>query len=388
MDVRLDRSLPVYRCTLDGAVLDRQYLRLAGELEPLLVEDYPHLMMDARLARNITPGAVSLCFAPLLRILLKGGGAVIIGPPELMRRSLEQLGLQTRIPVIETEDQAHDAILRMIPKRYSNSFFSLLLQEGVATAVQIRDLHAEYKRQAGTIPFGNLLVQRGFCTTLDLLRLLDKTDNPERYTIEGTEDVSGEFKQDLTSSAVRPIAEVLSAAKEPAGQAIELPPPARDLPKYSRGDLSTFGPAVSEFHQPRLLGEILIESGLITEEQLRGAVQDQRARTEEIKLGDLLVQKGLLNPTQLFEALEVQISRRGAGGDEAVADMRSEFVQKSLIGEILVEMGLIRDQDLRVALDEQKDRPGTKIGGILLQMGVVDTDSLLQALERQANRKN
>jgi hypothetical protein len=382
----------VYRCTLDGAVLDRQYLRLAGELEPLLVEDYPHLAMDARLAKNITPGAVSLCFAPLLRILLKGGGAVVIGPPDLMRRSLEQLGLQTRIPVVENEEQAHEAILRMIPKRYSNSFFSLLLQEGVATAVQIRDLHAEYKRQAGTVPFGRLLVQRGFCTTLDLLRLLDKTDNPDRYAIEGSEDVSGEFKQDLTASAVRRMEDIKAGAEaeqpEPeAGQTVDLPPPARDLPKYSRGDLSTFGPAVSEFHQPRLLGEILLESGLITGEQLRLAVSEQRARSEEIKLGDLLVQKGLLNPTQLFEALEVQVSRRGAGGNEAVAEMRSEFVQKSLIGEILVEMGLIREQDLKVALDEQKDRPGTKIGGILLQMGVVNTDSLLQALERQANRK-
>lgn len=379
----------MFRCTLDGAVLDRQYLRLAGELEPLLVEDYPHLMMDARLARNITPGAVSLCFAPLLRILLKGGGAVIIGPPELMRRSLEQLGLQTRIPVVENEEQAHEAILRMIPKRYSNAFFSLLLQEGVATAVQIRDLHAEYKRQAGTIPFGKLLVQRGFCTTLDLLRLLDKTDNPDRYAIEGSEDVSGEFKQDLSSSSVMRMDDVrrTAAAPTPRGQTVDLPPPARDLPKYSRGDLSTFGPAVSEFHQPRLLGEILIESGLITEEQLRGAVQDQRARSEEIKLGDLLVQKGLLNPTQLFEALEIQISRRGSGPNEAVADMRSEFVQKSLIGEILVELGLIREQDLKVALDEQKDRPGTRIGGILLQMGVIDTDALLQALESQANRK-
>lgn len=359
MDVHIERKLPVYRCVLKGELPEKQYSTLAEALMPLLLDGYPHLLLDARGAQGLTPGAVSLLLAPLIRILLKGGGVAVVGAPEALQRSLDQLGLLTRIPTTADIESGLEAILRMIPKRYSNSFFTLLLAEGVATAPQIQELHDEYKQRQGAVPFGTLLIQRGILTIERLLQLLDRTENPDRYR---------------PAPSPAPVAAAASR------------PPRPDLPRYTRGDLSVFA-SPSEFHQPRLLGEILIESGLITEEQLRDTIAEQRGRGE-LKLGDLLVQRGLLNPNQLFEALELQISRKGqVEGSGLGGEARSEFVQKSLLGEIFLEMGLIREQDLRLALDEQRSRPGTKIGNILLQMGVVDSDALLQALEYQANRR-
>lgn len=363
--------MPIYRCILDGAVREREYHSLASGLMPLLVESYSHLVLDARLAQNLTPGSVALCFTPLTRILLKGGGVAVLGPPDAMRTSLEQLGLQTRIPVVKTESKAYEAILRMIPKRYSNAFFTLLLDQGVATAPQIQQLHAEYRQSGGATPFGTLLIQRGFVTCQRLLQLLDETEHPERYQNEGEE----EFSESL---------DILPPGIEAA------PGPSRkapDLPRYSRGDQSVFV-APSEFHQPRLLGEILIESGVITEEQLRAAVVEQQQRADGSKIGDILIQKGLIQTSQLLDALEVQLARRGQPrvGVSSV-EMRSEFVRASLLGEILMEMDLIEESDLRGALDLQRDRPGTKIGSILAEMGLITSENLLQALEYQANRR-
>ncbi|MBD3107826.1 Flp pilus assembly complex ATPase component TadA [Bacillus sp. AGMB 02131] len=52
------------------------------------------------------------------------------------------------------------------------------------------------------------------------------------------------------------------------------------------------------------LGDLLIEAGLITEEQLQKALQEKEAKQ---KLGDALLQKGLITENQLIEVLEVQL---------------------------------------------------------------------------------
>ncbi|SET72288.1 type IV pilus assembly protein PilB [Salinibacillus kushneri] len=52
------------------------------------------------------------------------------------------------------------------------------------------------------------------------------------------------------------------------------------------------------------LGDLLIESGMITEEELQHTLEE---KSPEQKLGDLLVQKGLVTELQLIEALEFQL---------------------------------------------------------------------------------
>lgn len=52
------------------------------------------------------------------------------------------------------------------------------------------------------------------------------------------------------------------------------------------------------------LGDLLVESALITEKQLKQALED---KTESQKLGDILLQKGFITEQQLIEVLEFQL---------------------------------------------------------------------------------
>ncbi|THE15293.1 type II secretion system protein GspE [Bacillus timonensis] len=54
----------------------------------------------------------------------------------------------------------------------------------------------------------------------------------------------------------------------------------------------------------RRLGDLLIEAGLLTEQQLKQALEDQ---SESQKLGDILLQKGFITEQQLIEVLEFQL---------------------------------------------------------------------------------
>src|SRR5687768_12038578 len=56
---------------------------------------------------------------------------------------------------------------------------------------------------------------------------------------------------------------------------------------------------------------------------------------------------------------------------------------KKRLGELLIEAGHLQDQQLKVALAEQR-RWGGKLGRILLDMGAVSEVLLVQALARQS----
>ncbi|MCG4627948.1 type II secretion system protein GspE, partial [Anaerostipes hadrus] len=52
------------------------------------------------------------------------------------------------------------------------------------------------------------------------------------------------------------------------------------------------------------LGDLLVDAGLITEEQLEQVLKEKAAGQ---KLGDALLQRGLITEQQLIEALEFQL---------------------------------------------------------------------------------
>lgn len=55
------------------------------------------------------------------------------------------------------------------------------------------------------------------------------------------------------------------------------------------------------------------------------------------------------------------------------------------IGQILVDLGFITDEQLEVILDEQQQRPGALLGKIAEDMGLITDDQLAQALAEQLN---
>ena len=55
------------------------------------------------------------------------------------------------------------------------------------------------------------------------------------------------------------------------------------------------------------------------------------------------------------------------------------------IGQILVDMGFIDDDQLEMLLEEQQQQPGEKLGKIAEEMGLITDDQLAQALAEQMN---
>ena len=60
------------------------------------------------------------------------------------------------------------------------------------------------------------------------------------------------------------------------------------------------------------------------------------------------------------------------------------FTKKIRLGDLLVEKGLITEDQLKLALTEQK-KLGRKLGGTLIELGMIDENSLLNLLASQLN---
>lgn len=107
--------------------------------------------------------------------------------------------------------------------------------------------------------------------------------------------------------------------------------------------------------RPRL-GEVLIRQGYLTEEELEEALEIQR-----MKLGEVLVDSGFITREQLTHALLDQ-QRKG----------------HRKLGEILRELGYATAQDIGWGMS----RLNRKLGRILVDMELIRDDDLKQVLGR------
>jgi type IV pilus assembly protein PilB len=57
------------------------------------------------------------------------------------------------------------------------------------------------------------------------------------------------------------------------------------------------------------------------------------------------------------------------------------------IGQILVDLGYVSDEQLDLLVDEQKQRPGQLFGQIAMDMGLINDDQLAQALGEQMSMR-
>ncbi len=115
------------------------------------------------------------------------------------------------------------------------------------------------------------------------------------------------------------------------------------------------------------LGEILVESGAITEEALQRALEEQKAPPQPKKIGERLTEHNVISSKKLEDVLSLK-----------------EQVPEKRVGEILVEAGLAREEDVVKALEKQKEPPQPpKLGEILVKSGEVEAKEVAQALRTQ-----
>jgi type IV pilus assembly protein PilB len=112
------------------------------------------------------------------------------------------------------------------------------------------------------------------------------------------------------------------------------------------------------------LGEILIAQGLITNEQLVEALQVHK-RTG-VSLGTVLVNLGYITDDDLTSVLGAQ----------------TQLDQRKRIGEVLIDQGLITEDQLQLGLEEQK-KTRLQLGKCLVQLGYISDNKLVDVLSAQ-----
>ena len=112
------------------------------------------------------------------------------------------------------------------------------------------------------------------------------------------------------------------------------------------------------------IAEILLEEDLVTESQIKRAIKIQSALEQEKQLSEVLVDLGYTTKNTIAEA----VAKHG----------------KTLrIGDMLIEQGLIAEEDLDRALAIQQETK-QQLGSILIEQGMINERTLLINLAHQA----
>ncbi|GMV95100.1 MAG: hypothetical protein AMXMBFR82_48780 [Candidatus Hydrogenedentota bacterium] len=112
------------------------------------------------------------------------------------------------------------------------------------------------------------------------------------------------------------------------------------------------------------IGAALVKDGVITEAQLARAIRIQELLEQPRQLGDVLVELGFATKKAITEA----VNRHGRG---------------IRLGDMLVEQGLISQDQLEAALTMQKER-SVRLGAALIELGAINERTLLQNLANQS----
>ncbi|MGA1871178.1 MAG: ATPase, T2SS/T4P/T4SS family [bacterium] len=113
----------------------------------------------------------------------------------------------------------------------------------------------------------------------------------------------------------------------------------------------------------RKVGELLLEEGLVTKEQLKQVLLIQKTQREYKPLGELFIELGVISRAQLNWIL-------------------NKYKKRIPLGELLVNLNLISENQLDKALELQKVQK-KKLGDILITMGFLTETTLVNTLTIQ-----
>lgn len=148
----------------------------------------------------------------------------------------------------------------------------------------------------------------------------------------------------------------------------------------------------------RPLGSLLVDQGVLTEQRLEWVIAEQR-RTGRL-LGVILVESGYVNAATLARVLAeqhgVKLATTGSASDTGVvnrlngvrgqpsfATTRSDREAWRPLGVLLIEWGLLEQEQLDRALAEQRRRPERRLGETLVELGYLSGPELACALAQQ-----
>ena len=129
----------------------------------------------------------------------------------------------------------------------------------------------------------------------------------------------------------------------------------------------------------KLIGQVILESGVITEGQLQEALAYQEKWGG--KIGEILIEKGYITERKLKDFLNLQVSVNSA------ATWMAPGKKEHLLGDIMLAAEVISQDQLDEALEYQKEA-GVKIGRILIEKGYISEQALKDCLDRQVVVRN
>jgi hypothetical protein len=125
----------------------------------------------------------------------------------------------------------------------------------------------------------------------------------------------------------------------------------------------------------RLLGQVLVDGGFISQADLELALAEQ-IHTKE-KLGEVLIRMGKLGPEEVGVLVSLQSDLASQGGAVRVA-----AGGRHMLGELLLKAKRITPEQLGDALIEHR-RTGEKLGEVLVRRGLITERELEAILEFQ-----
>ena len=128
----------------------------------------------------------------------------------------------------------------------------------------------------------------------------------------------------------------------------------------------------------RLIGSLFLERGLVSESQLRVALEIQRETGEQ--LGQILVERFGVSRKELANVVAEQWAELGQSGSPE-ADARSNDSWQRL-GQIFVQRGFVTPEQLDEALQRQRET-GERVGEALVAQGAISKFELAGALAEQ-----
>jgi hypothetical protein len=161
----------------------------------------------------------------------------------------------------------------------------LLVSEGILSADELEDALTAQKQARPRKPLGEQLLESGVVSPPLLVRLLASQCQLQ------LEEETG-FGNGLRRAIEQRHTERARPEEERAAEPVEAPAPAP-------------APMPAAYEGPRLLGELFVAQGLLTDEQLRWALAEQ-AESGRL-LGEIVVQHGLVSMVALVNALVEQL---------------------------------------------------------------------------------
>ena len=135
---------------------------------------------------------------------------------------------------------------------------------------------------------------------------------------------------------------------------------------------------VAETLTARLIGTVFVERGLLSESQIRVALEIQRETGQQ--LGQILVERFGVSRHELASVVAEQWAEFGRSGMET--DPASNESWRRL-GDIFVERGFVTPEQLEQALARQRET-GERVGEALVAQGSISKFELAGALAEQA----